>query len=39
MVGQRGLFMDSHFEILIRLLSDFFLFYVKMQTTQDQTVL
>ena len=37
--GQGGLFMDSYFYLFIRLLSAFFLFYVKMQTKQDQTVL
>ena len=31
--------MDSYFYLFIRLLSAFFLFYVKMQTKQDQTVL
>ena len=31
--------MESYFYFLIRLLSAFFLFYVKMQTKQDQTVL
>ena len=36
---QRGLFMDSYFYLFIRLLSTFFLFYVKMQTKQDQAVL
>ena len=29
--------MDSYFYLFIRLLSAFFLFYVKMQTKQDQT--
>ena len=37
--GQRRLFMDSYFYLFIRLLSAFFLFYVKMQTKQDQSVL
>ena len=36
---QRGLFMDSYFHLFIRLLSAFFLYYAKMQTKQDQTVL
>ena len=30
--------MDSYFYFFIRLLSAFFLFYVNMQTKQDQTV-
>ena len=30
--------MDSYFYLFIRLLSAFFLFYVNMQTKQDQTV-
>ena len=30
--------MDSYFYLFIRLLSAFFLFYVKMQIKQDQTV-
>ena len=38
-VGKQGLFMDSYFYLFIRLLSAFFLFYVKMQIKQDQTVL
>ena len=37
--GQQGLFMDSYFYLFIRLLSPFSLFYVKMQTKEDQTVL
>ena len=36
--GQRGLFRDSYFYLSIRILSAFFLFYVKMLTKQDQTV-
>ena len=30
--------MDSYFYLFLRLLSAFFLFYVKMLTKQDQTV-
>ena len=33
------MFMDSYFWLFIRLLSAFLLFYVKMQTKQDQIVL
>ena len=31
--------MDSYFYLFIRLLLAFFLFYVKMQTKQDQTAI
>ena len=31
--------MDSYFYLFIKLLSAFFLFYVKMQTKQDQTAI
>ena len=37
--GQRGLFMNPHFYLFIRLLSAFFLFSAKLQTKQDRTVL
>ena len=31
--------MDPYFYLFIRLMSAFFLFYVKMQTKQDQTAI